>query len=101
MNTQLNVMVIDGHPLQTKILTQILGHSGASVSTFNCVDTAIQCAQKQYFDVIFCDLQMPGKGGIDILEVFDQIQYHGQVVLVSLLEQSIISAVREMCEGFS
>ncbi|MFH0233439.1 EAL domain-containing protein [Vibrio diabolicus] len=101
MDTQLNVMVIDGHPLQTKILTQILGHSGASVSTFNCVDTASQCAQEQYFDVIFCDLQMPGKGGIDILEVFDQIQYHGQVVLVSLLEQSIISAVREMCEGFS
>ncbi len=101
MNTQLNVMVIDDHPLQTTILTQILNRYCAQVTSFNGVDDAIQCAQRQHFDVIFCDIQMPGKDGIDMMEMLDQIQYQGQVVLVSAMELTIISAVRAMCEGFS
>lgn len=44
---------------------------------------------------------MPGKDGIDMMEMLDQIQYQGQVVLVSAMELTIISAVRAMCEGFS
>lgn len=101
MNTQLNVMVIDDHPLQTTILTQILNRYCAQVTSFNGVDDAIQCAQRQHFDVIFCDIQMPGKDGIDMMEMLDQIQYQGQVVLVSAMELTIISAVRAMCEEFS
>ncbi|WP_259345183.1 hypothetical protein, partial [Vibrio parahaemolyticus] len=30
--------------------------------------------------MIFCDIQMPGKDGIDMMEMLDQIQYQGQVV---------------------
>ncbi|MDW3055855.1 EAL domain-containing response regulator [Vibrio sp. 1978] len=101
MNTQLNVMVIDDHPLQTTILSQILDRYCAQVIPFNCVDAAIQSVQEQHFDVIFCDIQMPGKDGIDMMEMLDKVQYQGQVVLVSAMELTIISAVRAMCEGFS
>ncbi|EJL6719110.1 EAL domain-containing response regulator [Vibrio alginolyticus] len=101
MNTQFNVMVIDDHPLQTTILTQILDRYCAQVIPFSCVDAAIQSVQEQYFDVIFCDIQMPGKDGIDMMEMLDKVQYQGQVVLVSAMELTIISAVRAMCEGFS
>ncbi|EGQ8054000.1 EAL domain-containing protein [Vibrio alginolyticus] len=101
MNTQLNVMVIDDHPLQTTILTQILDRYCAQAIPFNCVDAAIQSVQEQHFDVIFCDIQMPGKDGIDMMEMLDEVQYQGQVVLVSAMELTIISAVRAMCEGFS
>ncbi|MCF7509464.1 MULTISPECIES: EAL domain-containing protein [Vibrio] len=101
MNTQFNVMVIDDHPLQTTILTQILDRYCAQVIPFNCVDAAIQSVQEQHFDVIFCDIQMPGKDGIDMMEMLDEVQYQGQVVLVSAMELTIISAVRAMCEGFS
>ncbi|HHF3200565.1 EAL domain-containing response regulator [Vibrio alginolyticus] len=101
MNTQFNVMVIDDHPLQTTILTQILDRYCAQVIPFNGVDAAIQSVQEQYFDVIFCDIQMPGKDGIDMMEMLDKVQYQGQVVLVSAMELTIISAVRAMCEGFS
>ncbi|ANP67032.1 MULTISPECIES: EAL domain-containing protein [Vibrio] len=101
MNTQFNVMVIDDHPLQTTILTQILDRYCAQAIPFNCVDAAIQSVQEQHFDVIFCDIQMPGKDGIDMMEMLDEVQYQGQVVLVSAMELTIISAVRAMCEGFS
>lgn len=101
MNTQLNVMVIDDHPLQTTILTQILNRYCAQVTSFNGVDDAIQCAQRQHFDVIFAISRCREKDGIDMMEMLDQIQYQGQVVLVSAMELTIISAVRAMCEGFS
>ncbi|MDG2898060.1 response regulator, partial [Vibrio parahaemolyticus] len=92
MNTQLNVMVIDDHPLQTTILSQILDRYCAQVIPFNCVDAAIQSVQEQHFDVIFCDIQMPGKDGSDMMEMLDKVQYQGQVVLVSAMELTIISA---------
>ena len=101
MNTQLKVMVIDDHLLQATVLTQILSRYCTQVMSFNCVDEAAQCVQEQHFDLIFCDLQMPGKDGIDMMGVLDNINYQGRVVLVSAMELSIISAVQAMCEGFS
>lgn len=101
MNRTFSAMVIDDHPLQTTLLTHALRKHGAYVAPFNCVDEAIMCAETTYFDVIFCDIMMPGRDGVDMMELLDNINYPGKVVIVSAMDLTIISAVKAMCSGFS
>ncbi|WP_045492535.1 EAL domain-containing response regulator [Vibrio hyugaensis] len=101
MNKPLKAMVIDDHPLQITLLRQMLLRNGVDVVTFDNADSAIAYAKDVYIDIIFCDLQMPEKDGIDMMEMLDHIDYQGNVVLVSAMELSIVTAVRAMCETFS
>ncbi|WP_039978243.1 EAL domain-containing response regulator [Vibrio jasicida] len=101
MNKPLNTMVIDDHPLQITLLRQMLLRNGVDVATYDKVDDAIAHAKHNNLDVIFCDLQMPEKDGIDMMEMLNQIGYKGKVVLVSAMELTIVTAVRAMCESFS
>ncbi|MGI9895678.1 EAL domain-containing protein [Vibrio natriegens] len=101
MNRTFSAMVIDDHPLQTTLLTHALRKHGAFVAPFNCVDKAIMCAETTQFDVIFCDIMMPGRDGVDMMELLDDINYQGKVVIVSAMDLTIISAVKAMCNDFS
>ncbi len=101
MNRQFNAMVIDDHPLQTTLLTHALRKHDAYVMSFNCVDDAIQCVRTTEFDVIFCDIMMPGKDGVDMMELLDYINYQGKVVIVSAMDLTMISALQAMCADFS
>ncbi|HDM8168315.1 TPA: EAL domain-containing response regulator [Vibrio harveyi] len=101
MNKDLKAMVIDDHPLQITLLKQMLSRHGGDVSTFDNVDSAIQHVKTSDVDIIFCDLQMPNKDGVDMMMMFNQIGYQGKVVLVSAMELMIVATVRAMCESFS
>ncbi|MGR5173653.1 EAL domain-containing response regulator [Vibrio owensii] len=101
MNKPLNAMVIDDHPLQITLLKQMLLRHNVDVASFDDVDKAIAHAKSANIDIIFCDLQMPNKDGIDMMEMLNQIGYRGKVVLVSAMELTIVTAVRAMCETFS
>lgn len=101
MNKPLNAMVIDDHPLQITLLKQMLLRHDVEVASFDDVDKAIAYAKSTNIDIIFCDLQMPNKDGIDMMEMLNQIGYRGKVVLVSAMELTIVTAVRAMCETFS
>ena len=101
MNKPLNAMVIDDHPLQITLLKQMLLRLDVEVASFDDVDKAIAHAKSANIDIIFCDLQMPNKDGIDMMEMLNQIGYRGKVVLVSAMELTIVTAVRAMCETFS
>ena len=101
MNKPLNAMVIDDHPLQITLLKQMLLRHDVDVASFDNVDKAIAHAKSTNIDIIFCDLQMPNKDGIDMMEMLNQIGYRGKVVLVSAMELTIVTAVRAMCETFS
>ncbi len=101
MNRKFSAMVIDDHPLQVTLLTHALRRHGVDVESFHCVDEAIVRAKTTQFDVIFCDIMMPGRDGVDMMELLEQIHYTGKVVIVSAMDLTIISAVKAMCEDFS
>ncbi len=101
MNRPYNAMVIDDHPLQTTLLAHALRKHDAHVMSFNSVDEAIECARTTAFDVIFCDIMMPGKDGVDMMEMLNYINYQGKVVIVSAMDLTMISALQAMCADFS
>ncbi len=79
MNKDLKAMVIDDHPLQITLLKQMLSRHGVDVSTFDNVDSAIQHVKTSDVDIIFCDLQMPNKDGVDMMMMLNQIGYQGRL----------------------
>lgn len=101
MGKLLTALVIDDHPLQVIRLRQILVCQNVNVLTAECVFDALELVDCMKIDLVFCDLQMPGQDGIDMLEALNQRSFNGKVVLVSAMELAIVASVRAMCEGYS
>lgn len=100
MNTNLEIMVVDDHPIHLILLKQLLIKLGCNVTVFdNVLDASKQVCSKHY-DVIFCDIQMPVHDGIDMMFMLGNENYQGNVVLVSSVDLTVISAIRAMCEDF-
>ncbi|WP_290653154.1 LytTR family DNA-binding domain-containing protein [Idiomarina sp.] len=55
------------------------------------IDEAIECVKRDVPDLIFLDIQMPGKGGFDLLKQF-QPEQHPAIVFVTAFHQYAVRA---------
>ncbi|KJY84663.1 hypothetical protein TW81_03805 [Vibrio galatheae] len=102
MNKNINVMLIDDHPLHLRMLECTLRELGVTeVHSFTSVNEATQALDKNQYHLILCDLSMPEHDGIDMLELLNEKDFNGNVAIISGLDQPVLSTVREMCRGFS
>ncbi|MDL5027205.1 EAL domain-containing response regulator [Vibrio sp. TMPB1044] len=101
MNTNLEIMIVDDHPILLVLLKQLLAQFGYNVTVFDNVLEACEKVKAQNFDIIFCDIQMPVHDGVDMMFMLDKANYQGNVVLISSVELTVLSAIRAMCENFS
>ncbi len=105
MSKNINVMLIDDHPLQLLSLENKLRAIGVSnIYPFTDARIALNTLDKQEFndvDVIICDIMMPGHDGVETMLDLHKLGYTGQVVLLSAAEAPILDYTRSMCEGFS
>lgn len=100
MNTNLNIMIVDDHPIHLILLKQLLTKLGCKVTVFDNALEACESVTATNCDIIFCDIQMPVHDGIDMMFMLDEANYQGNVVLISSVELTVVSAIRAMCEGF-
>ncbi len=61
------VLVVDDDPVFRNLLTAILVQAGAHVTTAANGDECLQLVAEQPFDLIFMDIIMPGKDGIETI----------------------------------
>lgn len=101
MKKTIQTLVIDDHPLQLRLLKQMLSEQGVDTVCYDNPIAALEQEDLEEFDVIFCDIQMPGIDGIDVLEKLNELHYTKGVILMSALENSILYATSAMCEKFS
>ncbi|BET26199.1 phospho-acceptor domain-containing protein [Limnobacter thiooxidans] len=59
----LNVLVVDDHPMNIKLLDRYLGKRGHKVSSATGGRAAVDLAQAEYFDLILMDIDMPDMDG--------------------------------------
>ncbi len=95
MTTQGSILVVDDDPVVRSLLSRSLEQSGHGVTTAKDGHEGLDLARAEPFDVILCDVLMPG---IDGYEVLDQLKKdpklrHIPVVMVTALDD-VESAVR-------
>jgi DNA-binding NtrC family response regulator len=81
--TTANVLIVDDEPLITQTLAEYLGQEGFQVATCGDAESAIALANERHFDVVLCDVQLPGIDGIQLLDRVLKVDPETQVVLIT------------------
>jgi two-component system, NtrC family, response regulator AtoC len=68
LNNQIKILVIDDEQDMLSGFTSILSAFGFESVPVSDGFTAIDCLKKEEFDLIFCDLLMPGMDGIEVVK---------------------------------
>jgi len=93
-----NVLVVDDEPVQAGILGEILEHEGLDVTTRTQPQEALALAQRQSFDLVICDLKMPGMDGVELLQQLRKI-HPDLTVIIMTAYGTIETAVNAMRHG--
>jgi putative two-component system response regulator len=80
------VLVVDDDPLVCRSLEQLLEHDGYEPVCANQVDQALQLLDEQPFEVVLCDVRMPGQTGLELVEHATEDHPDVAVVVVSGLD---------------
>jgi DNA-binding NtrC family response regulator len=78
-----HILVVDDEPLIRETLEEYLTQEGYQVSTCASGEQALELAAEQFFEVVLCDVQLPGLDGIETLERLLQITPQSFVLLVT------------------
>jgi CheY-like chemotaxis protein len=64
----IRVLVVDDHPTNLRLITGVLESQGYSHATANDGQTALGMLEREAFDVVLLDIQMPGLSGTKVAE---------------------------------
>ncbi len=79
----MKVLIIDDERAIRNSLGEILSDEGYEVDTAEDGLVGIQKVEKEKYDVIFCDIKMPGMDGNEVLAKFMEMGLDAAVVMVS------------------
>ncbi|HEX3363740.1 response regulator [Phenylobacterium sp.] len=75
MSGGLRVLVVDDHPVNRLVLTEILAHLGCAVTTADDGAEALYASRVDHFDLICLDRHMPGLSGDDVAAALPADQF--------------------------
>ena len=81
MNTNLEIMIVDDHPIHLILLKQLLTKLSCKVTVFDNALEACESVTDTNYDIIFCDIQMPVHDGIDMMFMLGNENYQGNVAV--------------------
>jgi EAL domain-containing protein (putative c-di-GMP-specific phosphodiesterase class I) len=89
-------LVIDDDEFVRGVLSRQLAALGASVTTAHDGDSARRARQQGTFDIVLCDLKMPGVDGVELLRDFAQARDGAALVLMSSCDARTLAAVEQL-----
>ncbi|HEX3035230.1 MAG TPA: response regulator [Thermodesulfobacteriota bacterium] len=78
-----NVLIVDDEEVICDIFKESLTGADYKVVTTSSGEDAIELVRKNHFDVIFLDLTMPGKSGLDVLREIKALDPSSVIIIVS------------------
>lgn len=66
MDGELRVLVVDDHPVNRLVLTELLSHLGCAVSAVEDGAQALAATSSEVYDLVCLDRHMPGLSGDDV-----------------------------------
>jgi DNA-binding NtrC family response regulator len=92
------ILVVDDHAEARRSMADVLGHFGNRVETVSSAIEALKRLDRDDFDLVITDLQMPGMSGLDFIRQLNG-RRHGALVLMVTAYASISTAVEAMRLG--
>jgi two-component system NtrC family sensor kinase len=92
---ELRVLIIDDEPELQRALRRVLTHLGCDVVTALDGETGIQKAQGQSFDLVLCDVRLPGLHGPELLDRMRLQAPRAAAALVFMTGDTITREIRE------
>lgn len=95
------VLVVDDSPINQMILSELLESLNLSVDTANNGQEAVQCCQKESYDIIFMDLEMPIMNGHEaVIQIRQTLKQYNPIIALTAHDKSSITKTLKK-EGFS
>lgn len=92
------VLVVDDHARARESVADVLRQVGYHVECLASAIEALKLLQRESFDVVITDLQMPGMNGLDFIRQLEA-RRHGAQILMVTAHASVASAVEAMRHG--
>lgn len=98
----MKVLLVDDDRFALKLLTRLLANYGfGNIVTHEHAADAVALLEfdNQAFDLILCDLQMPGMDGVEFIRQLVRIRYAGGLVLVSGEDTRILQTAEKLSKA--
>jgi DNA-binding NtrC family response regulator len=92
------VLVVDDELLIRETLAEYLGQEGYAVVTCESGEDALGRAEEQLFDVVLCDVHLPGMDGLELLDRLQRVSPETFVLLITAYA-TVESAVEAFQRG--
>ena len=91
------LLIIDDEEGLRSSLSLLLEDEGYDVETADSGDTGLTAAGDRSFDLVLCDVRMPGRNGLEILPELVERQPCASVLMMSAYGSTVVGAPVELC----
>ncbi len=91
----LSILVVDDEKAICEILDNVLSERGYEVRTVSNGGEAIELSKREAFDLVLCDLAMPGVHGYDVIKAFSNLEKRPKIGIITGLEEKLKSIDNE------
>ncbi len=90
------ILIVDDEPVALKSLSDILRLEGYAVASAENGQVAVNYARNHYVDLMIVDLRMPGIGGLEVVQIINEISPDTEVILLTAFgtTESAVEALR-------
>ncbi len=99
-----NVLIIDDDPiLQEVVRAYVLANGANQVFTATDGNEAVDLLKEpgRRFGLIVCDINMPGKDGIETISYLEKIDCPSPLIIISSAGDHLVEAARKLASAFS
>jgi len=82
-SAEMRILVIDDERPIRNSMKEILSDEGYEVDVAENGASALEMVEKEKYDVIFCDIKMPGMDGIEVLDKLGEAGVESSVIMIS------------------